>query len=377
VRRFLFLIAALLAYGSLFPFDFEFTSAAGNPLAILLHGWPAEWTRFVLRDAILNVLIYAPFGFAAALTFRRRQSRVVTAAATTASGFLFSVSMELLQVYVPGRDPSLADVLTNTIGSAAGAVFAIAFEDRLRRLGERRTSQFRSAAILLLLVWAVAQLYPFFPAIGITHLRQELALLVRDPQFSVVETWADCAEWFAVGLALDAVFAHMRSSWLAAAMLCVPAQMAIAGRYLTIPEIAGPLIALLLWHLVRTEARPRWCAWMLGSAIVLRQLQPFYFLAVPQPFSWVPLKATLVSGRSDAIVVIARKSFDYGVMIWALCCTGIPYVWAGLAAAVVLGVTEAIQTYLPGRTPEITDPLLALLMMLVLRAMSRPAGKQA
>jgi VanZ family protein len=377
VRRLLLLVAALLAYGSLFPWKFEFTSAAGSPLAAVLHGWPSYWTRYVLRDVILNIVIYAPFGFVAALAFRRKFSRPMAAAAAALLGLIFSVSMELLQVYVPGRDPSLSDVLTNTIGSAAGALLAIWFEADVRRLGERRASRFGAAAVLLLLAWAVVQLYPFFPAIGRTHLREELTQLLHNPQFSVVEAWADCAEWFAVGLALDTLFTHMRTSWLAAAMLCVPAQLVIAGRALTVPEIAGALMALALWHFVRAESRPRWCAWMLGSAILLMQLEPFYFLAVPQPFSWVPLKATLISGRDEATLVIARKTFDYGAAIWALRYAGMPFVWAGLSVAALLGVTEAIQTYLPGRSPEITDPLLALLLMLVLQAMSGAQVKQA
>ncbi len=48
---------------------------------------------------------------------------------------------------------------------------------------------------------------------------------------------------------------------------------------------------------------------------------------------------------------------------------------AGFAVALPLAATEAIQTYLPGRSPEITDPLLALLMTVVLMlAAPRKAG---
>jgi len=375
VRRFLILIVALLAYGSLYPWNFVFTSAAGNPLLVLLHGWPSGWNRYVLRDAVLNVTIYVPLGLAAALVFRRKYPGPAAVAVATAFGFLFSVSMELLQVYVPGRDPSLSDVLTNTIGAAAGAAFAIYFEARLRRLGERRAGQLRLASLLLLLVWFLYQLYPFFPAIGFRHLRQGLALLLHNRGVSVVETWANCAEWFAVGLALDTVFARMRTSWLAIAMLCVPAQLFVADRLVTVSEIAGSLAALALWHFVRPGSRPRCCAWMLGFAILLRQLQPFYFLAVPQPFSWVPFQATFMSNRLAAVVIIARKTFDYGATILALRCTGIPLVVAGLIVIAGLGVTEAVQTYLPGRSPEITDPLLALMLMLVLWAVSRRVSK--
>jgi VanZ family protein len=377
VRRFLLLIVAIVAYGSLYPWNFEFTSAAGDPVRILLHGWPGEWNRYVLRDIVLNVIIYMPLGLVAVLAFRRRRSRTLAAAAAIACGFLLSVSMELLQVYVPSRDPSLLDVLTNTLGAAAGAGFAIYFEGGIRQLMERRAGQFRAAATLLLLVWAVSELYPLFPEIGRSHLRQELALLFHRRGLSIVETWANAAEWFAAGLALDAVFARMRTFGLAVAMLCVPAQLFIAGRSLTLAEIAGALLALTLWHFVRRDARARWCAWMLGSAIFLRQLQPFYFLAVPQPFSWIPFAATLESSREAATVIITRKAFDYGALIWALRCTGEPFVRAGLAVAAALAATEAIQTYLPGRSPEITDPLLALLMMVVLRAMSPATGKHA
>jgi VanZ family protein len=377
VRRSLLLIVAIVAYGSLYPWNFEFTSAAGNPVRILLHGWPGEWDRYVLRDIILNVVIYTPLGLVAGLAFRQRRSRAFAATAAIALGFLLSVSMELLQVYVPSRDPSLLDVLTNTLGTAAGAGFAICFEGGIRQLMERRAGQFRAAAMLLLLVWAVSELYPLFPEIGRSHLRQELTLLFRFRGFSIVETWANAAEWFAAGLALDALFARMRTFGLAIAMLCVPAQLVITGRSLTLAEIAGALIALALWHFVRRESRARWCAWMLGFAILLRQFQPFFFLAVPQPFSWIPFAATLESSREAATAIIARKAFDYGALIWALRCAGAPFVRAGLAVAAVLAVTEAIQTYLPGRSPEITDPLLALLMMAVLRAISPTAGKDA
>jgi VanZ family protein len=377
VRRFLLLVVAVLAYGSLYPFDFEFASTAGNPVRVLLHGWPTEWNRFVLRDMILNVIIYMPLGLVAVLALRRWRSRAFAVAAAIAFGFLLSVSMELLQVYVPGRDSSLVDVLTNTLGTAAGAGLAIYFEGGIRRLMERRAGQFRAAATLLLLIWAVSQLYPLFPQIGRSHLRQELTLFLHFRGISIVETWANAAEWFAAGLALDALFARMRTFGLAIAMLCVPAQLVIAGRSLTQADVAGALLALAFWHFVPRESRARGCAWMLASAILLRQFHPFYFLAVPQPFSWIPFAATLESNREAATAMITSKAFDYGALIWALHCTGEPFVRAGLAVAVALGVTEAIQTYLPGRSPEITDPLLALLMMVVLRAISPATGEHA
>src|SRR5690242_17894514 len=41
---------------------------------------------------------------------------------TTIAGAVFSTAIELLQLVVPGRDPSLRDIVANTLGAALGAV---------------------------------------------------------------------------------------------------------------------------------------------------------------------------------------------------------------------------------------------------------------
>jgi hypothetical protein len=67
-----------------------------------------------VADALLNVTLFAPFG--AALAFARvRPWRIVLA------GFALSVLVELLQLYIPGRDPSYGDLLFNTAGAGMGA----------------------------------------------------------------------------------------------------------------------------------------------------------------------------------------------------------------------------------------------------------------
>jgi hypothetical protein len=64
-------------------------------------------------DAIVNVILYAPLG-ASLAALGRRGARAVGV------GFLLSACIELAQVFIPGRDPSLGDVTFNTIGTAAG-----------------------------------------------------------------------------------------------------------------------------------------------------------------------------------------------------------------------------------------------------------------
>ena len=364
---FLLIAIAIIAYGSLYPFHFEITERAANPLLTVWQGWPAEWTRYIVRDVFLNVFLYIPLGLAAAIVFLRRHSRKAAAIAAIVLAFAVSLGMELLQVYEPRRDPSSLDVLTNSVGGALGVLIALLNEHRIRALVKAPERGVRGAAAILLAAWAVQQFYPLFPDIGRAHLFDSLSTLLHTRHLSIVNIWLGIAEWFAVGIALESLFERMGAAWLAALMLfSIAAQMVIIDRIVSAEEVAGAAIALALWRFSPRASRARWCVWLLASAILLSELRPFYFLSVPQPFSWIPFVATLEAGRDSAVIVIARKAFDYGALVFALRCAGWPWLRAGFAVALPLAAAEAIQTYLPRRTPEITDPLLALLMMLLL-----------
>jgi VanZ family protein len=367
VLPFLLIAIAIIAYGSLYPFHFEITERAANPLLTVWQGWPAEWTRYIVRDVFLNVFLYIPLGLAAAMVFLRRHSGKVAAIAAIGLTFAVSVSIELLQVYEPRRDPSSLDVLTNSVGGAIGILIALLNEHRIRALVKAPQRGLRGAAAVLLAAWAVQQFYPLFPDIGRAHLYDSLSTLLHTRHLSPVNVWLGIAEWFAVGIALESLFEQMGTAWLAALMLfSLGAQMVIIDRIVSAEEVVAAVIALGLWAFSPRVSRVRWCAWLLISAILLSELRPFYFLSVPQPFSWIPFAATLEAGRDSAVIVIARKAFDYGALVFALRCAGWAWLRAGLVVALPLAAAEAIQTYLPGRTPEITDPLLALLMMLLM-----------
>jgi VanZ family protein len=66
-----------------------------------------------LADVILNVLLFVPFGVALEL----RGERLLRASLVAAA---LSAGIEFAQLFVPGRDTSLSDVLSNTAGAAAG-----------------------------------------------------------------------------------------------------------------------------------------------------------------------------------------------------------------------------------------------------------------
>jgi VanZ like protein len=99
-------------------------------------------------DVINNVLLFVPF----ALGLRLSGVRARTAIAT---GALLSLSIELLQWgLIPGRDASLSDVLTNSLGTALGVTFG-AYHRRLLDPTPREALRLALAAASL---WLLTQL---------------------------------------------------------------------------------------------------------------------------------------------------------------------------------------------------------------------------
>jgi hypothetical protein len=66
-------------------------------------------------DAILNVILFLPLGIAVGLRSRSVGQVIVI-------GFLLSGTIELIQSVIPGRYPTLGDVVSNTLGATLGAV---------------------------------------------------------------------------------------------------------------------------------------------------------------------------------------------------------------------------------------------------------------
>jgi VanZ like protein len=68
-------------------------------------------------DAILNVLLFIPFGMGMRLAgISRRRAFAI--------GLVTTITVELLQIWIPGRDTSLGDVLSNSLGGFIGILCA-------------------------------------------------------------------------------------------------------------------------------------------------------------------------------------------------------------------------------------------------------------
>jgi glycopeptide antibiotics resistance protein len=342
-------IALVILYGSFYPFGFYLHHDARGPLGVLLDSGFRASSR---NDVVDNILLYIPFGvFAAYAVERRILAAVMTA---TAAGFALSLFVELAQFYDMGRFQQISDIFANTLGALLGAAGAVA--------ARRRVSSVYLA--LLLVCWFGSRWYPASPAVPF-------------PSIEALDLFRYFVSWLAAGLMMESLWGTARSR--------VALPLSVAGTllvrafavYVEPSEIAGGAMAALLWSgvLWRIRARPEIAAALSVVLVVLLALAPFHFSATPRAFSWVPFRSFLEAGSETAIRVFFEKAFFYGGMIWLLVLSGFSAGAAAACGAILVFGVRLMQVYLPGRSAEITDAVLLLMLaaMMKLIALAGPA----
>jgi VanZ family protein len=192
------LYAALIVYASLYPFA-GWHAPGVSPLAFLTLPWPHWWTWF---DLVTNLVGYIPFG---ALVFGAlvrsdvpvRPSMLLACAA----GAVLSLTMELLQNFLPQRVASNVDLGVNVLGTLVGVLLGWCVHVRggVERWQVARDRWFitRSAGgIALLLLWPVGLLFPLPVPLAqgqvLSRVQEVLAQWVEGTSIaSWVEGWAD------------------------------------------------------------------------------------------------------------------------------------------------------------------------------------------
>ncbi|WP_244814573.1 VanZ family protein [Caballeronia sp. Lep1P3] len=202
-RQALLAYAALVVYGSLYPFT-GWRSLGIGPFAFIADPIPQYVTAF---DVVTNVLGYMPLGALIVLALYPRRRGSVAVCAAFLGGALLSGAMESIQTYLPTRVASNLDLAANALGALIGGVLAAPATSPLLDRGFLRRIRFawfeRHAAYVIGLsaLWPFASMFPAPYLFGGGDLPRVLwdtldpamqdALLVWAPAAWDVETWPD------------------------------------------------------------------------------------------------------------------------------------------------------------------------------------------
>lgn len=354
------LVAAIIIYGSLYPFAFHWPDGSNGPIRSLLNSWSQRPGR---GDFLANILLYMPFGFFAIRALPRTASSIVKFGTAIALGAGLSIAIELAQYFDIGRRSAAVDVYANILGTAAGAV--IAGFARLQ-IGSPATEKARhhTAPLLLLAAWAADRLFPFIPVIDLHKYWTAVKPLFIVPHLNSMDLFRHAAIWSAVFVLLDEVTEGTHSIFLFSvfAFALATGQIFVVGGTLSWPEMVGTASALI-WALATTHfsrVRIVVVAILLGAYILAERLQPFTFSLLGKQFGWVPFLGFLKGSITVDVLSFLEKSFCYGALIWIMVKIGMRIWGATFLVGGALFLTSVAQVYLPGRSAEITDALIAV-----------------
>jgi VanZ family protein len=314
-----------------------------------------------------------PLGMAGYLAMRRFKSHAWAIVAPVALGTLLSATVEMVQLFTPSRFCSAVDLVDNMLGSVLGVAVGILFTRivDIPAMGSRWRVRDRRA-VALLFCWIAFLLFPLFPDLSLYSWRAKLAAFVHGPSISPAAMVLGAAEWFAVGRLLTAAEGKSSWRWLLLVLVLVPVQFGIANHSPMPGDFAGAALGALLFCVAGTgPGADRAAGVLLLAALTIRGLAPFHFEGPPQSFVWIPFGGVLATAWQNAISILLGKLFQYGAAIFLLNFAGLSLVRATALVTLVLAVIEVLQTRIPGHVPEVTDPLLAILLALVLVVLQR------
>jgi VanZ family protein len=364
-------MALVIAYGSLYPFDFSLPLAGPGPVQALLATWARKPGR---GDFLANVLLYAPLGFFAALTVTDRLRPTSRFLVPILLGAILSISMELVQYYDVGRDTSAPDVYANVLGSALGALPGMIFGGFFHwpLMGEITANRI---PVLLVLAWAAYRLYPFVPTIDLHKYWNALKPIILTPNFSGYDLFRHTAIWLTIFTLVSKIAATLRPSLLVPlfAAIVLSSKILIVSTTLSVAEVAGAVAAYLIWLAFHRRGRGYLAIVIVlfSATIVAQRLEPFQFTTHSVPFGWIPFRAFMQGSIDVDVLSFLEKFFLYGGLIWLLGEAGLSRrAAAGIVAATLLA-TSIAETYLPHRSAEITDALMAILIAVIFALVTR------
>ena len=353
-------------------------------------------------DMLANVVAYFPLGFVFVFVTQRPGQRsplrtVAIVVAGVALAAALSACLEIVQACLPERVSSLYDVGGNVAGALLGLLFGFGVRSMASPRHEVASGRdaYRPLRMLTMAVvvgWVASQTLPwvFTLDVGTVWANVKSLRVVFQVPPNAWHAIRYATAWLAVACAWRLAMMK-RHRALAGLVITVAATV---GLQLLLPspapisaaELSGAAAALViaLPAITVSGEQPdtaRWGTALMVAAtasIIVYELLPGPDMSVPASFSWWPLVGLgSMLGAIDYAILFAWFGVSSVIAgAWAIRVGNLQPLQRWPIVAVVLTLAlEALQTQIPGRSGDVSAPLMTLLTVLAARAFLRSTIK--
>jgi len=219
----------------------------------------------------------------------------------------------------------------------------------------------------LIAAWIGYRLYPYVPTIDLHKYWNALKPIVLHPVLSIESLYSHTIIWLTIFVLIRDLVGRRRAAMLSI-LFCafvLAARVLIVGTALSVSEVLGAVVAICLLPLLPYLSDRQLAVALfasLGVAVVVGRLQPFEFAPTPRDFGWLPFRSLMDGSIAINVMALFEKSFLYGSLIYLFTEAGGRLRAAALIVGLTLLGTAYVQRYLPDRSAEITDVIIALLL---------------
>ncbi len=365
MKRLTALVVALITYGSLWPFDYVPHATSWADLRYILFDWPAHLS---VISSVSNVILFVPLGVLIPGVAKRFAGRFLLFWASV----VFAWALQYAQFWFPVRTPDMSAAVFNVLGLGLGLCLhssASAVLTRLRPVA-REFPEFWQIPTALMACWILYRWFPLMPSLDVQNVKDALKPLFRTPHFDWVAFLHDAVAWL-VFLRLSRYSAAAKWNRHALALACVAvvlAEPAFEGKLLSWVNVAGVLAAVVARPVFyRGKASLLLLVSLQFLSLCLSELQPFSFTAHAQ-FLWLPFSGMMQGSVLVDLGALIEKTYVYGSLLFLLRYYGLHWKPVTFAVSFLLFGLEWLQQYLPGKVPESTDAVLAVILGFAIHA---------
>ena len=351
------LVVFFIIYGSLYPFNFYVTAPLPDLLAKLIATW-SQKTH--LGDILGNIVLFIPYGYFGLLYFTSKH-----VASLIFIGFILAIGVQVVQLYLPSREPALNDAIWNLLGIGFGLGMGLVHRF-LPQSFIGNISKSANFPLLLLCSWLAYRLMPFIPSLDWQLFKDSLKPLLLYPDLRWTNVLHDAVCWLIVGCLWRPIFSARVSEYYL--LLIIPItfclEVVIVNNYISASNVIGALLGITLWFGVFRKIRGHTTviAILLVAILITIAFAPFELRDNPATFHWIPFYGFLEGSMLINTAVVFEKFFLYGALLWLARQEGASTRFVTVFSVSVIMFIEIGQIYFGNRTPEITDPILVIII---------------